>query len=380
MRRLVGRAMAVTGAGGFIGSALVRRLVTEGVAVHALLGPGDPQLSLPDPGDEGGRGEEAGRGGEAGRGEEVGRGEEAGTCVRTLCGEIDRPECLNALLDGVEVVFHLAGPASVASSFAAPAEFARIHATGTAALLAACERARVQHVIYVSSAEVYGRPLRNPIDETHRLQACSPYAAAKLAAEHFLEAYHLCHDLAVTVLRPFSVYGPRQSPHGLIAVILRQLDQGEIRLADLQPVRDFCYIDDVVDAAVRAAAAGTTRGTPPEEWWRRRRAAAPSASWHLVLNVGSGVGTSVEALARQLVRLRGRDAQVVGGGTADRPGASMIQHRVADTTRIRSLLGWEAQTPLDVGLRRTLAWWDAEVRRGPLDRAPAAVAVAGALR
>ena len=335
--------MAVTGAGGFIGSALVRRLVAEGVEVHALLGPDDAQVIVPGVGVEGGKG------------------------VRTLRGEIDRPDCLRALLDGVDVVFHLAGPASVASSFAAPAEFARIHGTGTAALLAACERARVQHVIYLSSAEVYGRPVRNPIDETHRLQACSPYAAAKLAAEHFLEAYHLSHGLAVTVLRPFSVYGPRQSPHGLVAVILRQLDRGEIRLADLRPVRDFCFVDDVVDAAVRAAGAGLLSAAAIEDSWWLRRKPAPPSSWHLVLNVGSGVGTSVEALARLVVRVHGSDARVVGGGAADRPEAGLILQRVADTSRIRSLLGWEAQTSLEAGLHRTLAWWTAE---GRAQRAP----------
>jgi nucleoside-diphosphate-sugar epimerase len=347
MRRLAGRRVAVTGAGGFIGSALVRRLVAEGVEVRALLGPDDAQASVPGPGAGAAKG------------------------VQTLRGEIDRPDCLSALLDGAEVVFHLAGPASVARSFAAPAEFARIHGTGTATLLAACERARVQHVIYLSSAEVYGRPLRNPIDETHRLQACSPYAAAKLAAEHFLEAYHLSHGLAVTVLRPFSVYGPRQSPHGLVAVILRQLDHGEVRLADLRPVRDFCYVDDVVDAAVRAAAAGTALGSSSSKrWWAPRKSPRPS-SWHLVLNVGSGVGTSVEALASLIVRLRGSDVRVVGGEAADRPEAGMILQRVADTSRIRTLLGWEAQTPLEVGLHRTLSWWDAEGRRGQAERAAA---------
>jgi nucleoside-diphosphate-sugar epimerase len=332
--------MAVTGAGGFIGSALVRRLVAEGVEVHALFGPDDVQELVP-----------------------VDRGGEAGG-LRAWRGEIDRPECLSALLEGVEVVFHLAGPGSVASSFAAPVEFARIHATGTAALLAACERARVPHVIYLSSSEVYGRPVRSPIDENHRLQPGSPYAAAKLAAEHFLEAYHLCHGLAVTVLRPFSVYGPRQSPHGLVAVLLRQLAHGEIRLADLRPVRDFCYVDDVVDAAVRAAAAGTALSAgASERWWTRRRA-APSSSWHLVLNVGSGVGTSVEALVRLIVRLRGGEVRVMGGEGAERGDTSLLLERVADTSRIRVLLGWEAQTPLEVGLQRTLAWWDAESRRG----------------
>jgi nucleoside-diphosphate-sugar epimerase len=322
MRRLAGRRMAVTGAGGFIGSALVRRLVAEKVEVHALLGPPDTPVIAPPTG------------------------------VKALHGEIDHPDCLAALLDGVDVVFHLAGPASVASSFAAPVEFARIHGVGTAAVLAACERARVQHVVYLSSAEVYGRPLRNPIDETHRLQACSPYAAAKLAAEHFLEAHHLAHRLSITVLRPFSVYGPRQSPHGLVAAILRQLDRGEVRLADLRPVRDFCFVDDVVDAAVRAAAVRPT-------------------AWHLVLNVGSGVGTSVETLARLMVQLRGGDAQVIGGDEVDRPVDSVILQRVADTSRIRTLLGWEAKTSLESGLRQTLAWWDDESLRTSLRRAPA---------
>src|SRR5262249_40598351 len=136
------------------------------------------------------------------------------------------------------------------------AEFARVHVGGTATLLDASRRAGVRRFVHVSSAEVYGRPETSPVSEGHRLEARSPYAAAKLGAEAMVGAHRPGGDLETVVLRPFSVYGPRQSPGGVVAAILAQaLDAPSVELHDPDAVRDFCFVEDLAEAVLAAAAA-----------------------------------------------------------------------------------------------------------------------------
>jgi nucleoside-diphosphate-sugar epimerase len=303
------RRAAITGAGGFIGAALVRRLVADGVHVRALLGP---------------------------RGAVV---HPAPAGVETLAGEIDDADVVSSLVAGCDTLFHVAGPASVAASFDLPQEFARIHVGGTATVLEASRRAGVGRVVHVSSAEVYGAPERTPVDESHRLQARSPYAAAKIGAERMVESYRIAHGVAATVLRPFSVYGPRQSAGGVVAAVVRQVIRGEaIELADLAPVRDFCFVDDVVAAMLAAAVAPPTDGDT-------------------TLNVAGGVGVSIAELARAAAKAAGRELPIRARERSDRPRAADIPALVADTSRIRSSLGWRAETGLVDGLRRTIEWF-----------------------
>ncbi len=301
--------VAVTGAGGFIGSTLVRRIARGGASVRALVGPVGVATVAPPSG------------------------------VEVLEGEIDRREVVDPLVAGCEVVVHVAGPASVAASFGAPAEFARIHVVGTATLLDASRRAGVRRFVHLSSAEVYGRPVTSPVSENHRLEARSPYGAAKLGAEAMVEAYRLAGDLETVVLRPFSVYGPRQSSGGVVATILAQaLAAPAVELHDPDAVRDFCFVDDVADAVLAAAAA-----------------AEKSVSTR-IYNVGSGAGTSIGELARLAVRAAGRDAPVRRRPGSERPAGATVKELVADPRRIRADLGWSARTPLADGLRVTIDW------------------------
>jgi nucleoside-diphosphate-sugar epimerase len=303
------RLAAITGAGGFIGSALVRRLVRDGVSVRALVGPvGAKTHPLP-------------------------------SNVATIEGEIDCMETVAQLVAGCEVLFHVAGPASVVASLEAPTEFARIHVAGTATALEASRRAGVARFVHVSSAEVYGVPERNPVDEAHRLQARSPYAAAKIGAERMVEAFRFAHGLEAIILRPFSVYGPRQSAGGVVARVVQQaLTADAIELVDLTPRRDFCFVEDVVDAMVLAAD-------------RRVAGDAP------ILNVASGVGVTIGELARAAAAAANRDLPVRKSRTEGPPRRADIHELVADTSRIRATLGWMPRTALVDGLRRTIEWF-----------------------
>jgi nucleoside-diphosphate-sugar epimerase len=303
-REVEGKTIFITGAGGFIGSAVVAALLGRGARVRALAGaPGDVIRDLPRE-------------------------------VMARRGEITDGAAVSELMAGADVVIHLAGPPSVAESFEQPVEYVRVHVAGTAAVLAACRRLNVRRLIYLSSAEVYGRPQTNPVSEDHPLQARSPYAAAKIGAEKLVESFVHAFAIEATILRPFSIYGPGLSSASLIATIIRQAqEEGCVRLASLTPVRDYCYVEDLASAVVRACAV---------------KGAAPAA-----INIGSGVGTSVSDVANLVLEIIGREIPVIETGAA-RPAGSEINCLIADTRKAQTFLGWMPAYSLEHGLAETI--------------------------
>jgi UDP-glucose 4-epimerase len=298
--------IAVTGAGGFIGSAVVDACARHGAQVIAIVGAPGEAVRTP---------------------------QGASGIARA---DIRDADALRGLIHGCEAVVHLAGPASVAASFDDPSGYVQLHTEGTAALLSACRAARVSRVVYVSSAEVYGQPLQSPVPENHRLSARSPYGAAKIGAEKVLEAYVNAFGIRGVVLRPFSIYGPAAAPQSLIPRILQLArERDSVELRDLRPVRDYCFVADLAEAAARACA---FRG----------------AEWE-VFNIGTMRGTSVEGVARLVLEAMGKNCEVRQCAERERPGQSEIYHLVADNRRALEWLGWRPIVSLEEGLRLTIA-------------------------
>jgi UDP-glucose 4-epimerase len=297
--------VVVTGAGGFIGSSVVAALLENGSRVRAHCGP---------PGF-------------------VGRKMPEG--VETASADITDAKAMRLIVAGSQAVIHLAGPASVRASFDAPAEYAAVHVGGTAACLQACVDTGVRRFVYISSADVYGRPRTDRVAEDHPCRARSPYAAAKIGAEHMVGAFAFAYGLEAAILRPFSIYGPGVSKYSLLWAILEQARRGgDVLLADLKPERDYCYVDDLAQAIVRASFA-----------------IIESAA---IVNVGTGIGTSVNDLANITLRIIGRQSRVLERPREKRPGESEIYRLVADPSNALAILGWAAKIDLASGLRRTI--------------------------
>jgi UDP-glucose 4-epimerase len=310
----------VTGGAGFIGAALVVRLLAEGAEVVVV--------------DDGSA---------------AGLGRLEGCTGPLIVHRMDvRAPDLQAVVEATapEVAFHLAAQVDVGRSVADPVHDASVNVLGTLALLEAVRRlprpARV--VLAASGGSLYGPEDRIPLPtpESASWAPLSPYGLSKLAAAGYLEAYRRLHGTEGCALALANVYGPGQrgrvTSGGEAAVVTAFVDalaRGDepVVHGDGEQTRDLVYVDDVVDAFWRAATSPAVAGGPA------------------LYNVGTGIETSVNDLARHLYALAGRPARLHHGPA--RPGE--VRRSCLDAHLARDLLGWRATTSLDEGLRTTLA-------------------------
>jgi UDP-glucose 4-epimerase len=304
----------VTGAAGFIGSTLVDRLLADG---HTVIGVDD--LSS-------------------------GRSENLGPAERSADFEFAKADIVDADLIGLladakpEVVFHLAAQISVTRSVDDPQFDSTVNVVGTVRLAEAARRAGVRKVVHTSSGgSIYGTPPSYPTSEAVPIDPTSPYAASKVAGEVYLNTFRNLYGLECSHVAPANVYGPRQDPHGeagVVAIFSQALLSGRPTkiFGDGTDTRDYVFVDDVVDAFVRASgeAGGGQR-----------------------FNVGTGVETSVRQLHTAI-------ASAVG--TPDEPEfhpprLGDLKRSCLDISRAESVLGWRPKVKLDDGVARTVDYF-----------------------
>jgi UDP-glucose 4-epimerase len=296
----------ITGAAGFLGSALANRLYREGHTVRGLddLSTGDPGGLSPE--------------------------------IHFTRGDVnDRPK-LWTLLQDVDCVYHLAARVLVPESVLYPREYNLVNVGGTVTLMEAMRDVGVRRVIFISSGAIYGDQEIQPVREDATPQPRSPYAVSKLAAEYYVRTIGALWGIDTVSLRVFNAYGPGQHippVHApVIPAFLRQAAANGtlVVTGDGTQSRDYVYVDDVVNAMVAAAM-------------------APEASQEII-NVGCGRDTSIRELVRMVMDVTGTEPEVVNNPRSDR-GPSRI---CADISKAKQLLGYQPQVPLEVGLRLTL--------------------------
>lgn len=235
-----------------------------------------------------------------------------------------------------DVVNHQAAQHSVKISTDDPAYDARVNVLGLLNVLENCRTHHVRKVLFASSGATYGTPRVVPMNEDTVQRPESPYGVTKMAAEHYLRYYRDAYGLQFTAFRYGNVYGPRQDPFGeagVIAILTQRLLNGDpVRIDwDGEQAKDYVYVGDVARASVLALSRGDGG----------------------IYCLGTGRGTSVNELHRQLVRLVGRETPVVHA--PKRPGDVHLAY--FDCTRAREDLDWVPETPLAEGMRMTVAYF-----------------------
>jgi UDP-glucose 4-epimerase len=302
----------VTGGAGFIGSHLVEALVQRGSQVRVL-----DNLSTGDRGNL----------------------DTVLDQIDLIEGDVTDPETIRQAVRGVEVVFHQAALASVPRSVANPMATHRACVDGTLNVLLAARDGGVRRVVYAASSSAYGNSVLLPKSEHHATAPLSPYAVAKLAGEQYCAAFSEVYRLETVRLRYFNVFGPRQTPDSpyaaVIPLFIQALTTGKRPLihGDGTQSRDFTFVDDVVQANLRAAVAPGVSGR--------------------VYNIACGRQTTLLELVEHLNHLLG--TRIAPTHAAARPGD--VKHSLADIQRAMSDLGYRPTTDVPAGLRACLRWW-----------------------
>ena len=305
----------VTGAGGFIGSHLVERLVEQGALVRAFVrynSRGDAGfLRILSP--------------------EV-RGK-----LQIISGDLRDGHAIQDAVAGCEYVFHLGALISIPYSYLHSYEVAETNVMGTLNVLNACYRSQVTRLIHTSTSEVYGTAQYTPMDEKHALQGQSPYSASKIGADKLAESYYCAYQLPVVTVRPFNTYGPRQSARAVIpAIITQALTCEVVHVGNLETSRDFTFVDDTVNGFLCAARAQNVNGK--------------------TLNLGTGSEIKIGHLASKILSMVGSHAKITVDSVRLRPKDSEVYRLLSDNELARKTMGWQPQTELDHGLEVTIAW------------------------
>ena len=306
---LAGQRVVVTGGAGFIGSHVVDALLELGSDVVAI-----DDLSVGD------RSNLAEAGG-----------------AKLVVGDVRDADLLDRELRGAAVVVHMACD-NLRASLANPMRSHEVNATGSLVAALAAARAAVERFVYVSSSEAYGSAVREPMEEDHPLRPTTVYGAAKAAGELYAQSCMRAYDLPVTVIRPFNSYGPRSHAEGTSAEVIPKMTariragEAPVIFGDGSQTRDFTWVEETARGIVAAAACDELVGE--------------------AVNIAFGRGVSIREVCDLLLDIVGSDLEPEL--VEARPGD--VEAHYADTTKARTVLGFEAQIELREGLERYVEW------------------------
>ena len=302
----------VTGGGGFIGSNIVSALLERGDKVRVI--------------DNFSTGKRSNL-------------KEFESQIELIEGDIRSKEIVTGLLDGVDYVLHQAALGSVPRSVQDPITSNDVNVSGTLNLLWAAKKAKVKRFVFASSSSIYGNTVALPKEESMSPNPISPYATSKLAGERYTLSFYHVYGLPTVALRYFNVFGQKQDPESQYAAVIPRfitaIAKGEspIVYGDGEQSRDFTYIDNVVQANLRACA-------------------SDSAPGHF-MNIACGERYSLNALLQYLYEIIGKK----GVPIYDNDRAGDVKHSMASIERAKDRLGFSPQVKFQTGLKKTVAWY-----------------------
>ncbi len=314
---LKNKKVLLTGADGFIGSHLAERLLEEGCQVRAFVYYNSFNSwgwldSLP---------------------------KETKDRLEIFSGDIRDPNGVRTAMKDIEVVFHLAALIAIPFSYHSPDSYIDTNVKGTLNIIQAAKDLGVQRVLVTSTSEVYGTAKFVPITEEHPKQPQSPYSASKIGADCIADSFYRSFDLALTIVRPFNTYGPRQSARAVIPTIITQLLNGmeEIKLGDTTPTRDLLYVKDTANGFVEIAKCDALIG-------------------HEV-NIATQSEITIGELAQEMINQINPKAIIISDEQRLRPAKSEVFRLFGSNEKLKQFTNWEQTHTLAQGIANTIEWF-----------------------
>ena len=308
----------VTGAGGFIGSNLVEKLIKKNFNVIALV-----QYNVEN---------------DFGWLDKI---KFLKKKPKIISGDICDSIFVEKICKNVDYIIHLAALISIPYSYRSPLSYVHTNILGTTNLLEAARKNKIKHFIHTSTSEVYGSAKYVPIDEMHPLNAQSPYAASKISADQICLSFQKSFNMPITIIRPFNTFGPRQSLRAVIPTILYQASiKNKIKLGNLKSKRDFTYVDDTVEAFLKAINKKRIHGE--------------------VINLGTGSEFSINQIVKLSSELLNKKIKIIKIKERIRPKKSEVNRLLSNNKKAKKLLGWSpkytGRKGFKVALTKTLKW------------------------
>tara|TARA_Y100000816_G_scaffold270067_1_gene233524 strand:- start:596 stop:1567 length:972 start_codon:yes stop_codon:yes gene_type:complete len=306
----------VTGAAGFLGSHLTEKLIESGYSVRALM--------HYDSNNNWGWLENSKYRKE----------------IDFVVGDIRDFDSVHSAMKDIDEVFHLAALIGIPYSYLSPLAYIKTNIEGTYNVMQSAKLLNTKNIILTSTSETYGSAQYIPIDEKHPKVGQSPYSATKIGADNLAESFYRSFDLPVKIVRPFNIYGPRQSARAIIPSICVQILNGinEIKLGNINTTRDLTFVKDTVDGFIEISKEERLNGEST--------------------NIGMNHEISIKDLVEKISQIIGKKVKIISDEIRKRPEKSEVNRLVCDNSKIKKFTNWTPKYTLEIGLNETIDWLD----------------------
>ena len=259
--------------------------------------------------------------------------------INFVFGDIRDYDSVLKTMKGCKIVFHLAALIGIPYSYLSPQAYLKTNVEGTYNILESSKHLDIEQTIITSTSEVYGTAQYIPIDEKHPISAQSPYSASKISADQLAISYYNSFQLPIKIIRPFNVYGPRQSSRAVIPSIIIQAlnNKKEIKLGNVEPSRDFTYVTDTCNAFLDILKIKNFFGN--------------------TLNVGSNNEYTIEYIAKKILAKLNSKANIKKEIQRTRSPNSEVVRLVCDNSKILKNTQWKPMIKIEKGLDMTINWF-----------------------
>lgn len=260
--------------------------------------------------------------------------------IKIKTGDIRDYDSVFNAMKGCDTVFHLAALIGIPYSYITPLGYIRTNVEGTYNILQAAKEQNLDNILITSTSETYGTAQYVPIDEKHPMVGQSPYSASKIATDQLAISYYRSVGLPVKIVRPFNVYGPRQSARAVIPTIILQILNGlkKVKLGNVTPTRDFTFVKDTVKGFIEIAKSEELFGE--------------------ITNIGMNEEISIGCLAVNISEVMNTKIEIISDEKRIRPKGSEVERLLCGNSKILEKTNWKPEYNLEKGLIETIRWFE----------------------